>query len=186
MPRENVDREPGLFVLDPPPGDRFVTCIPFYELEAAAGAFGPDQPAVDPGEHHAWIRVERGRLTPEMFSIRVRGRSMEPMIPDGSCCLFRGGDALAGTREGRIFLVSLRDGLDPETGGRLTVKRYSSEKLYDDGGGFRHTRIVLRPLNPEFDPIVIDSVEEGTLRVMGEFVELIGTGAGGEMRRAGK
>jgi hypothetical protein len=65
------------------------------------------------------------------------------------------------------------------------VKRYSSEKVYDEEGGFRHPRITLQPWNPEFDPIVIEAVEEGTLRVVGEFVGLIATSAAGEMRRAG-
>lgn len=98
---------------------------------------------------------------------------MEPMIPDGACCLFRGGEALAGTRQGRIVLVALREGADPETGGRLTVKRYSSEKLFDEEGGFRHARIRLEPLNPEFQPVVLEAGEEGALRVVGEFVGVI-------------
>ena len=173
MPGEKADPETGLFVLDPPASDRFVTCVPFCELEAAAGAFGPDQPAMDPREHHTWIRVERGRLTPDMFSIRVRGRSMQPTIPDGSCCLFRGGEALAGSRQARIVMVSLRDGVDSETGGRLTVKRYFSEKVADAEGGFRHVRITLQPLNPGFQPVVLEAAEEGALRVVGEFVAVI-------------
>lgn len=167
--------EPELIVLDPPSEDRFVTCVPFYELEAAAGAFGPHQPAVDPQDHHTWIRVADRRLTPDMFAICVKGCSMEPRIPDGACCLFRGREALAGTRQARIVLVSLRDGVDPETGGRLTVKRYTSEKVTDDGGGFRHVRIVLEPLNPDFQPIGIEAADEGALRVVGEFVAVIAT-----------
>ena len=98
---------------------------------------------------------------------------MEPKIPDGSCCLFRGGEALAGTRQGRIVLVALRDSVDPETGGRLTVKRYESEKVLDAEGKLRQTRIRLCPLNPDFNPIVLEDAEEGLLRVMGEFVKVL-------------
>ena len=99
---------------------------------------------------------------------------MEPKIPDGSIGLFRGGEALAGSREGRILLVVLRDGVDPETGGRLTVKRYHSAKRFDESGGFVHTRIELRPLNRNFPPIVLLDAEEGALRPAGEFLEVIG------------
>jgi hypothetical protein len=98
---------------------------------------------------------------------------MEPLIRDGGCCLFRGGEALAGTRQGRIVLVCLRDGVDPDTGGRLTIKRYTSEKVGDEDTGFRHVRIELQPLNPDYMPIVIEEAEEDALRVVGEVVAVI-------------
>jgi SAM-dependent methyltransferase/SOS-response transcriptional repressor LexA len=164
---------PDLIVLDPPQDERFVTCIPFYDVAAAAGAFGPDQPAVDLADHSAWVRVDNLKLDPDMFAIRVTGRSMEPKIPDGSICIFRGGEALAGTREGRIVLVALRDSVDPETGGRLTVKRYHSEKTFDPDGQYAHTRITLNPLNPDFQPIVIGQAEKEALTVVGEFVRTL-------------
>ena len=100
---------------------------------------------------------------------------MEPRILDGAYCLFRSGEALAGSRQGRIVLVALRESADPETGGRLTVKRYSSEKVTDDEGGFRHVRIALEPLNPDFQPIVIESADEAALQVVAEFVAVIAT-----------
>jgi SAM-dependent methyltransferase/SOS-response transcriptional repressor LexA len=162
--------EPSQIILDPPTEDRFVTCVPFYDVAAAAGVFGPDQPPVDSTDHHTWVRVDNLKLNPDMFGIRVVGRSMEPKIPDGSICIFCGGEALAGTRQGRIVLVALRDSVDPETGGRLTVKRYHSEKRFDSDGQFAHTRITLRPLNPDFEPIVIDRAEDDQLRFLGEFV----------------
>lgn len=164
--------ESPLIILDPPPEDRFINCVPFYDVVAAAGAFGLDQPPVDLADHHTWVRVDSNKLklNPDLFAIRVVGRSMEPRIPAVSICVFRGGEALAGTRQGRIVLVALRDSVDPETGGKLTVKRYHSEKILDAEGQFAQTRIVLKPLNPEFDPIVIDQAEDDQLRFLGEFV----------------
>ncbi|MEI7733622.1 MAG: methyltransferase domain-containing protein [Verrucomicrobiota bacterium] len=167
---------PDIIILDPSADHRFITCVPFYEVEAAAGEFGPEQPGVDPDDHHTWIRITDRRLTKDMFAIRVKGRSMEPLIPDDSVCLFRGDSALAGSRHGRNMLFRLRDGVDPETGGRLTVKRYYSEKVHDEDGGFRHTRIVLQPLNSDFKPIVIDSIEDDALKAIGEFVAVIKAG----------
>jgi hypothetical protein len=80
-----------LILFDPPEADGFVTCLPFYDVAAAAGAFGPDQPAVDLADHDTWIRVTDLRLTHEMFAARVVGHSTEPKIPDVSYCVFRAG-----------------------------------------------------------------------------------------------
>lgn len=35
------------------------------------------------------------------------------------------------------------------------VKRYSSEKVADEGTEWRHTRIILSPLNRDCQPIVL-------------------------------
>jgi hypothetical protein len=87
--------------------------------------------------------------------------------------MFPGGEALAGTRQGRIVLVALRDSVDPETDGRLTVKRYHSEKVFASDAGFIHARLTLKPLNLDSAPIVIEQAPEDELFVRGEFTGLI-------------
>ena len=83
----------------PPPRARHTTHIPVYDLTAAAGFWGPEsQP-----EELGWTEVPGVALKPGMFVARVTGTSMEPLIPDGSWCLFR--PCPAGSREGRIVLV---------------------------------------------------------------------------------
>jgi SOS-response transcriptional repressor LexA len=163
-----------VLVADPPPEERFVRWVPFYELEAAAGAFGPEQAAPDSSAASGWVRVEDLRVSKDMFALRVVGHSMEPRIPDGAICLFRGGEALAGSRQGRIVLVALLDSIDPESAGRLTVKQYWSEKRFDADGNLEHVRIELRPLNLEFAPIVITQADEDSLRILGEWVGVLG------------
>jgi len=91
--------------------------------------------------------------------------------------VFRGGSVLGGSRHGRIVLVALRDSVDPETGGWLTVKRFFSEKVYDEDGLFAHTRIELKPLDPDYEPIILEAAEEGTLLCPGEFVRVLGNGS---------
>ena len=44
--------------------------------------------------------------------------------------------------------------------------------------GWQHTRIVLKPLNPEFDPIALTPEEEGDVREIAEFVEVVGLATG--------
>jgi len=161
----------ALRVVEGTPAERFVSCVPLIPLEAAAGAFGDPQ-HVDAEDEWDWVApVARHRFAPGMFVAQVVGRSMEPAIPDGAYGLFRA--PVAGTRQGKIVLVQLRDATDPESGARYTVKRYRSEKAAK-GDSWRHSRILLEPINAEFEPIVLTGVEEGDLEVVAELVEVIG------------
>ena len=155
--------------VEPSPVDRYVTCVPLVELKAAAGSFSDPQ-YIDDGDCE-WVAVElHSRLRKGMFVAQVVGKSMEPQIPDGSWCLFRA--PVEGTRQGKTVLVQLRDDIDPETDQRYTVKRYKSEKTVE-GDSWRHARIALEPINPEFEPIVITSTDEGELQVIAELVEVL-------------
>jgi len=107
-----------------------------------------------------------------MFVAQVVGKSMEPAIPDGAWCLFRA--PVEGSRQGKTVLVQLRDATDPETGQRYTVKRYESEKAVKDDS-WRHERITLKPLNSDFEPIVLAGRDAGELQVIAELVEVLGS-----------
>jgi len=72
-------------------------------------------------------------------------------------------------------LVELQDHLDPESGDRYTVKRYESEKA-SEGDAWRHSRIILHPINPEFDPIIIEGDDDAPVRVIAKVIRVLGTG----------
>lgn len=149
---------------------RFKTCVPLIPLKVAAGDFGAAQ-HVDEDEAQ-WVEVDpKHRVRRGMFVAQVMGQSMEPLIPDGAYVLFT--SPVTGTRNGRTVLVQLRDAKDPETGHRYTVKRYQSEKVRS-GDSWRHSRIILAPLNSAFVPIVLEGVEEEVVNVLGEFVAVVG------------
>ncbi len=155
-------------VADPPESERFKTLVPLYSLKVAAGAFGEAQPV----EPECWVELPPGRkLRNGMFAARVVGHSMEPLIPDGSFCLFH--SPVTGSRDGRTVLVQHRDIADPESGGSYTVKRYQSEKVESDDGGWRHARVTLLPINAQYQPIVLENIEEGELTVSAEFLEVL-------------
>ncbi len=160
---------PRLRIVEPRPEERYVTCVPLVPLKAAAGAFSDSQHLDDDG--FAWVAVDTTRrLRRGMFVAQVVGRSMEPRIPDGAYCLFAA--PVAGTRQGKTVLVQMRDGTDPESGQRYTVKRYQSEKA-SDGDAWRHTRITLKPVNRDFAPIVLTGADEGQLQVVAEVVDVL-------------
>ena len=147
---------------------RFQTHLPLYSCRAAAGRFG-EQMRV---EEESWVETPPGlRLTPDMFVATVVGRSMEPLISDGSRCVFRAN--VAGSREGKRVLVENLQESD-EGGERYTVKRYRSVKTQTPEG-WRHERIVMEPLNPAFDPWEIDpeAGEADRIRVIAEFVRVL-------------
>jgi SOS-response transcriptional repressor LexA len=159
---------PGLRRVKPAEKDKYVTCVPLVPLKVAAGAFSDPQ-RVEDGDFE-WVAVEsRHRLRKGMFVAQVVGKSMEPAIPDGAYCLFFA--PVEGTRQGKTALVQLRDATDPETGHRYTVKRYDSERAAK-GDSWRHERIILKPVNQDFKPIVLTGAEAGELQVIAELVEV--------------
>ena len=156
----------------PRPDERFVTCVPFVPLEAAAGAFGAAQALA--GAELQWVRIgARHHPRTGMFVAQVVGHSMEPRIPDGSFCLFSA--PVTGTRQGRILLVQLDDEFDPETGQRFTVKVYKSEKSEDADDSWRHVKVTLLPINRDFNPIEIRAEEESRIAVVAELLEVLGS-----------
>jgi len=150
----------------------YVRHVPLYSIRAAAGRFLENAAAEEDG----WVEAP-GQLREGMFAVRIAGRSMEPAIPDGALAVFRAdpsGAALAGSREGKIVLAQLHEATDPEGGGSLTVKRYHSEKVAEDGE-WRHARIVLQSINREIEDIELTPDQD--VDVIAEFVTVLG-GAG--------
>ena len=92
---------------------------------------------------------------------------MEPRIPDGSLCVFRGN--VVGSRNGRLVLV-MHYGEAGEN--RFTIKRYRSVKRQSGDGDWAHDKIILEPLNPEFESWELE--EDSPIKVVGEFVCLLG------------
>ena len=96
---------------------------------------------------------------------------MEPTIRDGDYVVFRANPV--GTRQGKIVLAEYRGPADPDTGGAFTIKRYSSEKRPAEKGEWRHKRILLSPVNPSYQPILIPEAEAEHFRIVAEFVAVV-------------
>jgi SOS-response transcriptional repressor LexA len=154
------------FIADVTEADRFVRYVPVYNLEAAAGSWGAEMSPQEIG----WAAPRDVAIKPGLFIARVRGRSMEPKIKDGTWCLFRRN--VTGSREGRIVLVQFNSSTDPDTG-RFTIKRYHSVKSVNEDG-WAHERIELRPLNPDYEQIVVGPDAAPEMLVVGEFVAALG------------
>ena len=148
----------------------FITHVPLYSLRAAASKFGEDMEVEPEGWAPAPPRIKLDRY---MFAARVVGRSMEPLIPDGSLCLFHAG--VVGSRQGKRLLIE-RLGVT-DTSAQYTVKVYTSEKKASGGKGedqWRHVLIRLAPLNPEFEAMEFGPEDERQqFRVIAEFVQVL-------------
>jgi SOS-response transcriptional repressor LexA len=145
----------------------YKTHVPLYSMRAAAGRFSGLQEVREEG----WLELAEGvrqKLTEDLFVAHIEGRSMEPRIPDGSLCLFRLG--VTGSRQNRLVLVE--NLAESASGGqRYTIKRYKSEKAESGEGEWVHKRIVLEPLNPEFEAWELQEGEE--VRVIAEFLAVL-------------
>ena len=104
--------------------------------------------------------------------VRGSGRRQVDGTGHSGRCILLFAAPVTGTREGKTVLVQLRDAIDPESGQRYTVKRYESEKARD-GNSWRHVVITLKPVNPNFQPIVLTGDDDGQLRVIAELVEVL-------------
>ncbi|MGB4781280.1 type I restriction enzyme subunit R domain-containing protein, partial [Candidatus Methylomirabilis sp.] len=150
------------------PEDRYVTCLPLVPLKVAAGAFSNPQHIADDGIE--WVATKIGRpLSKGMFVAQIVGRSMEPVIPDGSYCVFI--SPVEGSRQGKTVLVQLRDKVDPETGQRYTVKRYESV-ISHNKDTWQHNKITLKSFNPEYLPIVLNEGAD-EYEVIAELIQVL-------------
>jgi hypothetical protein len=151
----------------------FITHVPLYSLRAAATKFGEDMEV----EPEGWVPAPpRVKLDRHMFAARVVGRSMEPVIRDGSLCLFHAG--VVGSRQGKRLLIERMGATD--TSGQYTVKVYTSRKTPSGAPGddqWRHVSIRLQPINPEFEAMEFGPEDEHQqFRVIAEFVRVLEEG----------
>jgi predicted helicase/SOS-response transcriptional repressor LexA len=156
----------------PAVAERYRSAVPLVELRAAAGRWSESQEDVreidDDSPDVEWVTWDAARpFAKGMFVARVRGKSMEPTIPDGSYCLFR--RVKRASDASRPVLVRYAGVADPETGGQYTVKLYTEQR---DAKG-RVARVVLSPLNTSYPPIVLSPEDEGDVAVIAEVVEVL-------------
>jgi ATP-dependent helicase YprA (DUF1998 family) len=164
------------FPVTQPSADNFEpygNCVPISSLKAAAGLWSEEQTDLGGLAEHAqdWAVLEEFKLSAGMFVAQVVGHSMEPLVPSGSYCLFR--PVPGGTKEGRKLLVWHEGVTDGETGGQYTLKVYHSDKVAGGDDSEPQKTIVLKPLNPAFQPILIDASEDGAVRAIAEFVRVL-------------
>jgi SOS-response transcriptional repressor LexA len=136
----------------------FRTHLPRYSLRAAAGKFLENEEI----SQEDWIEApEDLRLTPDMFVAHIQGHSMEPLIPDGSLCVFRHG--VVGSRYGRLVLA---EELGAAGDNRYAVKRYAREP------GKLGAPVTLHSLNPDYPDWQLQPDEE-RYRILAEFVRVL-------------
>ena len=106
-----------------------------------------------------------------MFIVKAVGNSMEPRIHDGDYCVFRANPS--GSREGKIVLVQHHNYYDAEYSGAYSIKKYSSSKIYDSQGNWKHEAIELIPLNNQYNPIIINEEDGEDFRIVGELIGIL-------------
>lgn len=145
--------------------EAFKSYLPLYSVEAAAGYFGNGK-SVEP---RGWIKCDgRRKFDSSTFVIKVKGHSMSPVILDGDYAVMRANPT--GSIQGKIVLVQHRAISDPDTGGSYAIKRYTASKVISGRSTVADKQIILSPINPEFEPIILQSGLKDDSRVIAEYL----------------
>jgi hypothetical protein len=156
---------------DVEPQEQFSSYLPFYSVEIAAGSIRDSGKLPEPD---AWFRVEdhgRRHLTRDLFVAQITGDSMEPKIPNQSYCLFS--SQIGGSKIGEIVLVHLPSAHSPDATGSHLIKKYSSEKTFDEQGDFIHTKVILQSTNPDYPPIELTGEQLENFRPLARFIKVL-------------
>lgn len=148
--------------------EKYISFYPIYSVRAACGYFGH----LEPTEHLGWMQVEGyAKKDRNKFIVQAVGHSMEPRIHDGDYCLFE--RYQGGSREGKIVLAEHHGSVDGEYEGSYSIKKYHSQKKYNEFGEWEHEAVELHPLNRLYEPIFLspDDIEE--FCIIGEFIKVL-------------
>lgn len=145
------------------------SCVPYYNIKVAAGLFGKE--SSNQQQPSGWVKIEKHRGLSEYFATHVIGNSMEPNIPGGSLCLFR--RYQGGSRQNKIFLISARGQLDPDTQESFVVKKYKRITSVQDTESREQVVIHLLSENKAYSPIILMASSEDQIEIIAEFVEVI-------------
>ncbi len=136
----------------------FITHLPRHSLRAAAGKFLENEPIWEQG----WEEAPAGmHLVKDMFVAEIVGQSMEPLIPDGSLCIFRAG--VVGSRTGRLVLAEDRQMTGND---RYAVKRYRSGMKQGE------KTVRLESLNPDYPSWDLEP-DEDKYAIVAEFIRVL-------------
>jgi hypothetical protein len=145
----------------------YTTHLPLWDMALAAG---PPTEDSETGVSE-WVEVHasgRRSLGRDFFVARIKGRSMEPDIPDGSLCLFR--EYKGGSRRGGGIWIIQELG-DSTGGGMYTLKRYDSD-WQETAEGRRQTRITMQADNPEFGQWDLETTGRN-YRTIAQFIRVL-------------
>ena len=147
------------------------SCVPLLTLQGAVSFASEKQPELSALMQWSeeWVTWQGAPTFDKgMFVARVRGKAMDPNIPDGAYCLFR---PLPGkNRQGKTLLVGHAGISDPMTAGAYTVRIYESDVRESTAVNPQQVRVILKPKNPSFDPIVLEVKDEAEVKAIAECV----------------
>lgn len=149
----------------------YVNAVPLVDIYAAAGSFSEEQISY---EEFEWVELPMNISVAEgYFVCQVKGESMNKKIPNESWCLFKKYNG--GSRDGKIVLVEHYNIQDSEFGAGYTIKTYHSKKNITNES-WSHKSIILKPhsYDSKFEDIVLMEDEINSLKVIGEFVRVVG------------
>lgn len=144
--------------------------VPVYPLKVAAGKFANDEDSASI-QPLGWIDANLKSSSPDFFACFIHGESMEPLIKDGSLCLFR--RYSGGSRQGKVFLIQARGLKDNETGESYVIKKYQRQTPTRSSDQDEPAIIHLISENSKFSPIVLVGLSDEEVQTIAEFIKIL-------------
>ncbi len=144
--------------------------VPVYPLKVAAGKFAQPH-STESIKPSGWVDARIRANEEQYFAAVVRGESMEPLIKNGSLCLFK--KYTGGSRQGKIFLVQAGGLQNPETGDAFVVKKYQRQTPAKTSDDESCAVIHLVSVNPLYPPIVLVGLDDDSVSTIAEFVRVL-------------
>lgn len=141
--------------------------LPLYSVKGACGYNGHDRMV----EIEGWVDARGLGFTPNaksQFVAHAVGDSMLPKIKDGDLCVFEWYHG--GLNNGDVVLTEYNE-YDYEYGGSYTIKAYY--EFGRRGDLFNKFSVELRPLNKDYEPIVISEDDGQDYRIVGILKKVI-------------
>lgn len=156
--------EAGLSLVQPREVEKYATCLPLFQLGAVAAHFG----GVRVIEPDAWVRMPKEyTLAPGMFVAQCLGRAMAPLIADRAYAVWK--SPVATSPIAKIVLIAQEGYMDPDSGGKWTVRRVGGIEF--DRLGIKHYRA--EALDKGYQTrIFVDELEK-PVQLIAEFVDVL-------------
>jgi len=159
-----------LRILDPVDVKPYVNSVPLIDIYAAAGNFSKEQVS----REIQWVELPMNiSVKKDYFVCQVIGDSMDRKIKNGAWCLFK--KINGEPKDGDIVLVEHYNIQDADFGAGYTIKSFYSKKEITDGS-LSNKQVVLKPLSydPKYKSIVLEHDMIKSLKVIGQFVTIMG------------
>jgi len=164
-----------LFSVNDPQAEQqaFQKYLPVYTLSSAVEKFGSQKMLHQPA---CWIELNPLQVheyTEEVFVCQIQGHAMTPKLQPGQYVAFRQPKKRMIAQD-KIVLAFYKGPIDQETQGNYTIRVFRSSRIAFSEVRGRERQILLAPINPLYESLLLYPQSDHDFQVIGEFLFIVG------------